>query len=164
MKAVWLFGMVVPVLALAAVSVISTPTKPIYNGSESAPTGFYWIDQQTIDRNDFVLIHAPEHIRKMVERRQYLPPDIPLIKRVVGIEGDTICRRKLEIIVDSVTVVLARKRDRHGRPLPDWQGCIRLKANELFLLQVHPESFDSRYFGPVDRSLVIGKATKLRFP
>lgn len=164
MRAVWLFETVVPVLALAAVSVISTPTKLIYNGSASAPIGFYWIDQQPIDRNDFVLIHAPEHIQRMVERRQYLPPNIPLIKRSIGVEGDTICRRELEIIVDGVTVALARKRDRHGRPLPDWQGCIRLKSRELFLLQDHPESFDSRYFGPVDRTLVIGKATKLRFP
>jgi type IV secretory pathway protease TraF len=33
---------------------------------------------------------------------------------------------------------------------------------ELFLLNSsHPASFDSRYFGPLDRSFVIGKAVPL---
>jgi len=31
-------------------------------------------------------------------------------------------------------------------------------------LQDHPQSFDGRYFGPVDRRLVIGRATMLRLP
>jgi type IV secretory pathway protease TraF len=46
-----------------------------------------------------------------------------------------------------------------GRPLPSWQQCRRLEPGELFLLSVtNPASFDSRYFGPVSASAVIGVA------
>jgi type IV secretory pathway protease TraF len=48
--------------------------------------------------------------------------------------------------------------DRLGRPLPS-QLCRRLEPGELFLLSVtNPASFDSRYFGPVSASAVIGVA------
>ncbi|MGV2480562.1 UNVERIFIED_CONTAM: S26 family signal peptidase, partial [Salmonella enterica subsp. enterica serovar Weltevreden] len=43
--------------------------------------------------------------------------------------------------------------------LPSWQQCRRLESGELFLLSVtNPASFDSRYFGPVSASAVIGVA------
>ena len=44
-------------------------------------------------------------------------------------------------------------------PLPRWQGCRRLGADELFLIATDSAaSFDSRYFGPVTRDRVIGRA------
>ena len=49
--------------------------------------------------------------------------------------------------------------DRLGRELPSLQLCRRLEPGELFLLSVtNPASFDSRYFGPVSASTVIGVA------
>lgn len=164
MKVVWLFGTAIAVFVLVVVSSIPMPTKLIYNGSRSAPIGFYWIDQQPINHGDYVLAHVPNRIRNLVEKRHYLPPDVPLIKRVAGVEGDTICRRDLEIIIDGVTVAMARNTDNLGRTLPDWQGCQTMTASYVFLLQDHHLSFDSRYFGPVRRSLIAGRAVKLRLP
>ncbi|MEL8000925.1 S26 family signal peptidase, partial [Pseudomonas aeruginosa] len=58
--------------------------------------------------------------------------------------------------VPSATVLPA---DRMGRVLPSLQLCRRLEPGELFLLSVtNPASFDSRYFGPVSASAVIGVA------
>ena len=49
--------------------------------------------------------------------------------------------------------------DRLGRPLPSWPQCRQLRPGELFLLSAtNPASFDSRYFGPVSASAVIGAA------
>ncbi|MFV0680803.1 S26 family signal peptidase, partial [Ottowia sp.] len=49
--------------------------------------------------------------------------------------------------------------DRMGRPLPSWRQCRQLRADELFLLSTaNPASFDSRYFGPINVSAVIGIA------
>ncbi|MGU5710215.1 S26 family signal peptidase [Aeromonas caviae] len=58
------------------------------------------------------------------------------------------------------SIVLTRlPADRLGRPLPSWQHCRPLAEGELFLLSVtNPASFDSRYFGPVSASAVIGVA------
>ena len=41
-------------------------------------------------------------------------------------------------------------RDRQGRALPRWQGCRRMTQDELFVFSARvPNSFDSRYYGPV---------------
>ena len=61
--------------------------------------------------------------------------------------------------IDGVPSAAVLSADRWGRPLPSWQQCRRLRPGELFLLSVtNPASFDSRYFGPVSASAVIGVA------
>ncbi len=164
MRRIWLLATVISVLALAVPSFVSLPKKLIYNASASAPIGFYWIDQEPILRGDYVLVSVPERVRDLVEERQYLPPDVPLVKRVVGVEGDRICRENRLIMINGSVESVALRRDSEGRKLPIWSGCKTLGRNDIFLLQDHPLSFDGRYFGPVDRRLIIGRATKLRFP
>ena len=45
------------------------------------------------------------------------------------------------------------------RPELSWPECRPLERDELFLLSVtNPVSFDSRYFGPVSASAVVGVA------
>lgn len=163
MKRVALIGTVIPALALAVASVVSLPKKLIYNASASAPIGFYWIDQQPISRGDYVYVRVPERVRNFVIERGYLPPDVPLLKRVVGLNGDRICRQSDEISVNGTAAATAKRRDGQGREMPDWHGCHILTEQTIFLLQDHPQSFDGRYFGPVDRRLIIGHATKLQF-
>lgn len=161
MKAVVLILSVLSALGLMIATLANLPTKLVFNGSESAPIGFYWVDVQSVQRGDFVLIRVPERVRKLIVSRRYLPPSLPLLKQVFGVEGDTICRRDREILVDGITVAVAQNVDDAGRDMPVWHGCIRLNEQQIFLLQDHPRSFDSRYFGPVDRSLIVGRATKL---
>lgn len=152
------------VLALAFASLANLPVKLVWNGSESAPIGLYWIDDRVPERGDCVLVRVPDTIRNLVIKRKYLPPDAPLIKRIAAVEGDTVCRRDREIIIDGITIALAWTEDGHGRKMPVWSGCHVLGHNQVFLLQRHPASLDSRYFGPVDRRLIIGRATQWRLP
>ena len=156
-----LIGTFIPVVVIGVASAFDMPTKLVYNASASAPIGFYWIDQVTVSRGDTVLIRLPERIRELVESRQYLPPNVPLIKRVMGIEGDKICRTGQEILINNVTVVIAQNVDVQGRKLPVWSGCTTLGLDSFFVLQSRPKSFDGRYFGPIDRTLIIGRARKL---
>jgi type IV secretory pathway protease TraF len=61
--------------------------------------------------------------------------------------------------IDDVPVAAVMRADGRGRPLLAWQQCRRLAHGELFLMSnTHPASFDSRYFGPVRASDVIGSA------
>jgi conjugative transfer signal peptidase TraF len=143
---------------------MSLPEKLIYNASASAPTGVYWLDNRPIERGDYVLVRVPERVRKLVEERGYLPADVPLIKRVVGAGGDEICRLGREIRINGETGATALTVDGAGRLMPAWQGCYVLSSDRVFLLQDHPHSFDGRYFGPVHRRLIIGRATRLRLP
>lgn len=164
MRRVTTMATALSVLALAVSSLASLPTKLIYNASESAPIGFYWIDDRPAERGDYVLVRVPDRVRTLVVERGYLPPDIPLIKRVAGAGGHVVCRRNRVILIDGVTVAVAQIRDGLDREMPVWRGCHVLQERRVFLLQDHPESFDSRYFGPVDRRLIIGRATRLRLP
>ena len=164
MRHLALVATVFPVLALAVASWANLPAKLVWNGSESAPVGFYWIDDQVPERGDIVLVRVPDGMREIITKRGYLPSDVPLIKRIVADHGDTVCRRDREIIIDGITVALARTEDGQGRKMPVWSGCHVLYRDQLFLLQRHSESLDSRYFGPVDRRLIIGRATRWRLP
>ena len=154
----------VPALALAVASVVGLPKKLIYNASESAPVGFYWIDQQPILRGDYVYVRVPQRGRSLIVERGYLPPDVPLVKRIAGLHGDRVCRVGVEVSVNGTVLAAAKRRDGLGRRMPDWHGCHIVTGQAVFLLQDHPDSFDSRYFGPVDRRLIIGRATRLSLP
>ena len=57
---------------------------------------------------------------------------------------------------------VALAQDRIGRPLPVWQGCRRLAASQVFLMNPRvPDSFDGRYFGPLLTSSIVGRAVPL---
>ena len=161
MRRALLFCTAVPVLALVIASLVRLPDMLIYNASASAPIGFYWLDDRAIERGDYVLVRVPERVRELVEERGYLPPDVPLIKRVAAIAGDEICRYGTEVLVNGNKIAAAQEADSSGRLLPDWQGCSVLAEQTVFLLQGHPRSFDGRYFGAVETATIIGRATPL---
>jgi conjugative transfer signal peptidase TraF len=164
MRGLTLISTAVSVLALAVSGAGFLPVKLAYNGSASAPIGFYWVDDKPVANGDYVLIWMPDSVETLIETRQYLPPIMPLIKRIAAAEGDVVCRLDWQILIDGVTAAVSLSKDKAGRPLPVWQGCVVLSARQIFLLQPHPDSFDSRYFGPVDRSLIIGRAVRLQRP
>jgi type IV secretory pathway protease TraF len=48
--------------------------------------------------------------------------------------------------------------DRRGRSLLHWSGCMALARAQVLVLAAAPDSFDGRYFGPIDRTYVLGAA------
>ncbi len=143
-------------LALGWVDVF--PVKLVYNGSASAPIGFYRVSYSPLSKGDYVLVRLPLDASLIARRYGYLPSDIPALKRIAGLSGDKVCRIGSRIFIDDTLLATALVQDPAGRSLPVWQGCRRLAPEELFLLNRHPLSFDSRYFGPVTRDRVIGRA------
>lgn len=139
------------------------PTKLIWNASESAPIGLYEIEfDGPFDVTDLVAVDAPEPIATFMDRRGYLPKGVPLLKRVLGVSGQTVCRSNLTITVDGVEMGEALPRDRIGRELPVWQGCRRIHTDEVFLMNWHVrDSLDGRYFGLISTDQIIGRATPL---
>jgi type IV secretory pathway protease TraF len=73
-----------------------------------------------------------------------------------------VCIEKHIVRIDGMAVAGVHATDGRGRRLLAWQQCRRLHDGELFLLSAsNPASFDSRYFGPVAVSAVIGSAQPL---
>ena len=139
----------------------SHPPAPrwLWNASESAPVGLYRIDPTAhLRRGDLVAIRPPAAIGAFLDKRNYLPAGLPLLKRVVALPGARVCRSGVFVTVDGAGVARALPRDRKGRPLPVWGGCRIVGKQEIFLLIAPPQSLDSRYFGALPASGLIGTA------
>lgn len=157
-------GVGLALLGFAALldQVIRPAPRIVWNASASAPIGFWRIQPaRPIRIGDAVLAHTPDSVRWLAARRRYVPANVPLLKQVAAQGGDRVCARGNSIYIDGRRAAIRYAVDSHGRPLPWWRGCGRLHAGQFFLLMPAPDSFDSRYFGPVDRVAIIGGATPL---
>ncbi len=133
----------------------------VWNRSASVPVGLYIVMSRPVHIGDYVLIRLSGTMQVLAERRGYIGAHTPVLKRVTAMEGDRVCRSGRAAWIAERQVVIALGTDRAGKPLPVWQGCHQLQDGQLFVLGTHSQSFDSRYFGPVDRYQVIGMATPL---
>jgi type IV secretory pathway protease TraF len=101
-------------------------------------------------------------LASFLKEREYLPRGVPLMKRIAALPGQTVCRIGRNVSVDTIAMGEALARDRRGRELPVWQGCRTLRASEIFLMNWDiRDSLDGRYFGPIPKNSVIGRALPL---
>lgn len=158
--------------ALAWASFVQPLPHLIYNPSDSVAVGWYRVDPlhhrpgspprpltPLLRVDSIVLTTLPPDAAALAAQRGYLPARVPLLKRVGAVAPQQVCVFDALVWIDGVPVAAVRPADRLGRPLPSWPQCRQLRPGELFLLSVtNPASFDSRYFGPVSASAVIGVA------
>ncbi|VFR36900.1 Type IV secretory pathway, protease TraF [plant metagenome] len=154
--------------ALAWAAFVSPLPRLTYNPSDSVAVGWYRIQPlaprtaslpRPLSVDSIVLVPLPARAAMLAAQRGYLPTRVPLLKRVGAVAPQHVCIVAGQVRIDGVPAAAALPADRLGRPLPSLQLCRRLEADELFLLSVtNPASFDSRYFGPVSASAVIGVA------
>ena len=154
--------------ALAWASFVHPLPRLTYNPSDSVEVGWYRIDPldhrtssppRPLSVGSIVLVPLPAEAAALAAQRGYLPTRIPLLKRVGAVAPQEVCIADDKVRIDGVPSAAVLSADRWGRPLPSWSQCRRLRPGELFLLSVtNPASFDSRYFGPVSASAVIGVA------
>ena len=151
------------IVAIAVPALIDIPKTLIWNASASAPIGLYEVRPiRRLEVPDLVAIQAPDPLAAFVAERGYLPPGLPLLKRVVGLPGQIVCRIGRTITVDRVELGDALEHDRLGRPMPVWQGCRRIASGEVFLMNWDVRaSLDGRYFGPFPTTTLLGAAIPL---
>jgi len=151
------------VIGIAATSAADMPTKLVWNATASAPVGFYTIEPaDRIEVPELVAVMPPEPLAGFMVERGYVGRGVPLLKRVVGLPGQRVCRTGRDILIDGSAIGSALARDRLGRELPVWQGCRVIADGQLFLMNWDvPDSLDGRYFGPIPASSVIGRALPL---
>ncbi len=158
MKLRSLLGMAISVALLVAPAVTRPAPLLTWNASPSVPTGLYGIASVSPRVGDIALARLRPNVAALAARRGYLRRSAYLLKPVIAIAGDQVCRHGARLRINGQLAALARPADRLGRPLPVWHGCRTLVAGQVFLLADDPDSFDSRYFGPLDRQQIIGRA------
>jgi conjugative transfer signal peptidase TraF len=132
----------------------------IWNASNSVPIGLYRVQPATrLILTELVAVRPPDPLAAFLDLNGYLPIGVSMLKRVLALPGQTVCRNGLKIAVDGVDVGEARDRDGRNRPLPVWHGCRVIADGDVFVMNWQSaDSLDSRYFGPLPASAVIGRA------
>ena len=150
--------------ALAWASFVQPSARVVYNPSDSVPVGWYRIEPadsspRPLSVDSIVLVRLPKDAAALAAQRGYLPAHIPLLKRVGAVAPQHVCIVDGQVRIDGMPVAAILSADRLGRLMPSWLQCRLLVEGEVFLLSAtNPASFDSRYFGPIRASAVIGTA------
>jgi conjugative transfer signal peptidase TraF len=158
-------GAILLVMASAVAGMtVTMGAKPtpryMWNATASVPIGFYRVDHfDALAVGNLVVVMPPEPLASFLADGGYLPLGVPLIKQVLALPGQSVCRTDRLISVDGHEMGVALARDHLGRALPNWQGCRSIGQNEIFLMnRDEPASLDGRYFGPIPASGIIGRA------
>lgn len=152
--------------ALTAIGITTfsvMPTKLLWNATASAPTGLYSIGPASkLQIGDLVVVRPDEALEGFMVERRYIGRGVPLLKHIAALSGQQVCRIGRDIMIDGRFAAAALDRDSRGRDLPVWQGCQHIAPNAVFLLNpAARDSLDSRYFGAMQVTDVLGKAQPL---
>ena len=154
---------VLGLLATAGPALTRPRTRLIWNATSSVPIGLYAIHPAGRLRvGELVVISPPHALAQFLAVRHYLPTGLPMLKHVLALPGQTVCRTARVISVDGRAMGTALDRDARGRPLPVWQGCQRIPSGSVFLMnRTSVDSFDGRYFGLLSSKTIVGRAEPL---
>jgi conjugative transfer signal peptidase TraF len=151
-------------LALMNFTMVAEPMpRLLWNASASVPIGLYGVEPVgRLAVADLVVAAAPGPLATVFAERDYLPLGVPLIKHILALPGQSVCRNGLLITVDGKAVGTALAQDSRGRALPVWQGCRRIARDQVFLMNTDAAaSLDGRYFGPIPITAIVGRALPL---
>ena len=156
-------------LAMATVGIAFLAVKPliipvplfIWNASESVPIGWYLVAKRQPMIGEIAVIKLTDWVQIYASSRGYLPQNVWLLKPVFAVYPSIICRFGSHVFVNGKQVAKAKIGDKMHRVLPVWKGCIALSSTKYFVLGKHRDSFDSRYFGPIEKRQVVGTAFPL---
>jgi conjugative transfer signal peptidase TraF len=155
------FSAVVGLAFLSVKPLINPVPLVIWNATDSVPKGWYLVSKHQPKTGDIALIKLTEWVELYAAERGYLPRDVWLLKPVFATGTSVVCRFGSHVFVNGKHVAKAKILDKKHRPLPVWKGCKSLTHSQYFVIGHHRDSFDSRYFGAVDRDHVAGTAYSL---
>lgn len=153
----------IALVALLSPAVHRPELRLVWNASASVPLGLYRIERGARPRvGDLVAVRPSPALTRFMAERRYVEANALLVKPFAAKAGATVCRLDMRVTIDGRYVATALPRDRFSRLLPRWSGCLRLGPDQFFLIApATAASFDSRYFGPVDRTRIVGRALPL---
>jgi len=115
---------------LGILSLVSFAPKLIWNASASTPIGLYAIaPDPSPEITDLVAVRAPEPLASFLAEGGYLPRGVPLLKHVVALPGQRVCRTGLAITVDAVPMAGSNRHPSRNWILKRVAGSIGLKSH-----------------------------------
>ncbi|MDR0653962.1 MAG: S26 family signal peptidase [Synergistaceae bacterium] len=136
------------------------------NLSESLPGHIYRVipleGRDPIERGDRVLIDLSRFYNPVIElgiTRGYVSRSRRMLKEIGAVPGDTVELRDALLFVNGVsTPMVISSEDSRGSPLRAYPTPLVLPPDRYWLVSVPYRGFDSRYFGPINRSAFTHRA------
>lgn len=135
------------------------------NTTRSIPVGLYLTRAMPIALGDYVIFCPPQNaLFAVAKKRGYIGAGFcaggtgQMMKRVVALEGDYVAISSDGVFVNGHRLPLSApySSDAYRRALPNLSGLrLRLAQDDVLLMSdLSAKSFDGRYFGPINRSLI----------
>lgn len=133
-----------------------------YTKSSSMPQGWYLVvPAKNLQRNDIVVFLPPKNTRDFLSQQHWGPKNNLLLKYVMGLPGNLACKYNHYLWINQQKIAPLLVFYAPHKKLPQNNFCRQLTNDEYLLLSTKiTRSFDGRYFGPVKRENIMGKAIK----
>jgi len=158
-------GMAIGGVGILLLSIACYAAGARINTTPSIAQGLYWVNSKPVKKGDYVFFCPPPLVVfDIAKERGFLGAGFCpggygyMMKRVLAAENDAITVADDGVRVNGTLLPFSAvfKVDGQGRPLPRYQAdSYTLNEHQLLLMtDVSPLSFDSRYFGPINRSQI----------
>jgi len=148
---------VLPCGAFAALGALGPRPAVLWNRSASEPTGLYVRTGARPATGRLIAFHAPAMAFPYGDGRMGYLHRVPILKEIAAGEGDVVCTQGGTLSINGRWRAPVLAQDPRGRSLPQWRGCRELGSGEFFVFSNRiPNSFDSRYYGPVKTPEIVG--------
>ena len=155
------------IVITAALPILLVRSFLVINTTSSLPPGIYYRTFGEPKRGDIVLISPPDKPAFKEALKQGILTSgnseagtCPLIKVIAAADGDKIEIQKDGMFVNSKKLANSQRQNLQIDNMAKLPISKKLQG-EVLLYTPHPLSFDSRYFGLVDRSSVISSIKPL---
>jgi conjugative transfer signal peptidase TraF len=122
----------------------------LWNVSPSEPPGVYVRTGDAPARGRIIAFRVPAAAFPYADRHLATLHRRPVLKAVAAVSGDVVCTTSGLLVINGRRMGPIQTLDNEGARLPRWRGCGVLPKGEVFVFSDRiPNSFDSRYYGPV---------------
>ena len=148
---------VLPGLGVAALGAAIPQPAVLWNPTPSEPIGLYVRHAGAPRTGSIIAFRAPPAAFPYADGRMSYLHRVPILKAVAAGENDQVCTDRGELTINGHWRGLVLRRDGRGLRLPAWRGCRILARGEYFVFSNRvPNSFDSRYYGPINQPSIVG--------
>ncbi len=134
-----------------------------YQVSSSMPKGWYLqTPVQRLTYGTWVFLKPPTFAKNYLQRHHWLPNSGIMLKSIQALPGDWVCVKNHQLWINQQVAALTLTLDRHQQTIEQRPFCRLLTADEYLVLGLKDaRSYDSRYFGPINRKQILAKAAPL---
>src|SRR5258708_27514594 len=148
---------ITPCAVCAVLAAVAPQPSVLWNGTTSEPVGLYVRSGSPPEAGRVIAFRAPAPAFPYADGRMGYLRHLTILKEIAAGQGDLVCTEAGALTINGRWRAPVFAHDPRGRPLPQWLGLPALAEGEFFVFSDRiPNSFDSRYYGPVKRAQIVG--------